>query len=340
MKTKLEKEAAAWVIKEQEGLNDLEKKELESWCAQSLETKSAMQRARLAWNRFDGFEGSSLFDDLIESPRSIDGSWYRWAVIAAVLLISTAGFFWNVWLTNSDENNALEEGRIMASWEDTDWIELEDESTIELNEGTTVEYLSDSHKRTVWVKSGEAYFSVKADPNRPFVVYAGSTRTEAVGTEFSVKMGVQSVEVLVTEGKVRFSVGNEAVSTDNNNSDPNLEEALLPENHRAVVEDSEGGSGGFVISQVTPSEVKNLTAWKPVTLRFESAPLRDVVAEFNRYNQVKLVIVDPAISDIRIVAKFRSNNLQSFLRLLEVTSGIISVHDGEQILLSTPETSP
>jgi transmembrane sensor len=53
------------------------------------------------------------------------------------------------------------------------------------------------------LKQGEAFFEVAKDPNRPFVVSAGSKRVVAVGTKFSVRRDADSVGVVVTEGKVR-----------------------------------------------------------------------------------------------------------------------------------------
>lgn len=332
MKTKLEKTAAAWVIREQEGLTEREIGELKQWCVRNPDADAALQRARQAWARFDGMEGSDAFDDLLEPEPGNGFAFLRWGSIAALFLLSTMGVIWAIWSFDGTPKGLVQPVPTVASWEAGDWIELDDQSTIELNTGAVVEYLLMDSSRSVWVLSGEAYFTVAADPDRPFVVYAGSTRTEAVGTEFNVKMGTQSVEVLVTEGKVRFSVGTGMVSAQAE-PDPRTEEAYLPENHRAVVADPEAGAGGIVIREVSESELRHTMAWKPVTLRFESAPLREVVAQFNRYNSMQLVIADPAIADIRIVAKFRSNNLQSFLRLLEVTSDISALREGERIHL-------
>lgn len=328
--------AAAWVVREQDGLNEREKRNLVQWCEQNPHAFKALEGARQAWDRFDCVEGSDAFDDLLGPSSRSRFARIRWASVAAFILLSTIGVIWGVWEFKGPIPGQVQSARTIASWKNIDWIELQDHSTIELNAGAVVEYALDKHFRKVWVRSGEAYFTVAPDPQRPFVVLAGNTRSEAVGTQFNVKLGAQSVEVLVTEGKVHFSVA-KGFSSGEEVSGSIAEEALLLVNYQATVAEAEEGARGIVIREVTDSERSHAIEWKPVTLRFDSAQLADVVAEFNRYNTVQMVIADPEIAGIRIVAKFRSNNLQSFLRLLEVTSGISAVREGEVILLSSAD---
>ena len=58
-------------------------------------------------------------------------------------------------------------------------------------------------------------------------------------------------------------------------------------------------------------------AWQPRMLTFTDEPLAVILNEFNRHNPVVLRIDDPALQDVRLSARFRSDNVQGFLRLLE-----------------------
>jgi transmembrane sensor len=68
-------------------------------------------------------------------------------------------------------------------------------------------------------------------------------------------------------------------------------------------------------------------SWRDGLLIFEGKPLGEVAAEFNRYNQVQLV-VDPSATGVVVDGSFRATNVEGFLRLLEQGFGVESVPDG------------
>ena len=61
--------------------------------------------------------------------------------------------------------------------------------------------------------------------------------------------------------------------------------------------------------------------------------MRDVVAEFNRYNARKLVVGDRATADILVGGNFRADNVDSFVRLLDVGFGVAAAPHGDEIVL-------
>src|SRR3546814_13380985 len=58
-------------------------------------------------------------------------------------------------------------------------------------------------RRVLFRSRGEAYFEVKHDAGRPFVVWAGERKVTVLGTRFSVRRDGDKVRVAVVEGKVR-----------------------------------------------------------------------------------------------------------------------------------------
>ena len=76
------------------------------------------------------------------------------------------------------------------------------------------------------------------------------------------------------------------------------------------------------IATLTSGEIERVLAWQHRMLDFTAAPLAEVVAEFNRRNAVQLVIVDPALAAMTISASFRSDNVDGFVRLVEVGFGV------------------
>ncbi|MEX2367460.1 MAG: FecR domain-containing protein, partial [Pseudohongiellaceae bacterium] len=62
-----------------------------------------------------------------------------------------------------------------------------------------------SNARIVQLLAGEAFFDVAHDPELPFLVYVGKYAVRAVGTAFSVQAGQNSVDVIVTDGRIEVS---------------------------------------------------------------------------------------------------------------------------------------
>jgi transmembrane sensor len=145
----------------------------------------------------------------------------------------------------------------------------------------------------------------------------------AVGTAFNVRLGAATVEVLVTEGQVRVNSSGSAHA-------PGI--SILRIGQRAVVPLS-SGSLPPQVTHVSAEEIAYYLGWKPKLLEFASTPLKEVVAEFNRRNHVQLVIADPALCAVPIVASFRSDNIDGFVRLLELSAGVQAERDGDTIAL-------
>ena len=210
--------------------------------------------------------------------------------------------------------------------------------------------------------SGEVHFNVVRDPARPFVVLAGGTEVKAIGTAFNVRCEGGTLEVLVTEGLVRWGI-------------PLLDGLAVPSRPRSDVSEivpSQGTDSAFdpsvasfafhqnlthgqksrmklsqplrtppVVETVGPDEVRALLSWKHELLEFDATPLAAAITEFNSRNDIKLVITENSLGDTPIVASFRSDNLGGFVRLLELVADVRADYSREgEILLqrSDPDT--
>lgn len=83
-------------------------------------------------------------------------------------------------------------------------VQLADGSTLTLNGATGVDVTLAPDRRTVTLRSGEAYFDVAHDPARPFVVQAGASSARVLGTAFDLNLTGGHVELEVYRGAVRF----------------------------------------------------------------------------------------------------------------------------------------
>lgn len=136
--------------------------------------------------------------------------WFQWTAAAAVVIAS--GFGWLFF-----QQPGFQEENIVQTPQTPHGIEVKNTATnprkIHLEDGSVVILKANSNitypehfgkqSRSVFLK-GEAFFNVKRDPNKPFVVHTGELVTEVLGTSFTVKSyeESQAIEVVVATGRV------------------------------------------------------------------------------------------------------------------------------------------
>src|SRR5690606_41475040 len=84
-------------------------------------------------------------------------------------------------------------------------IQLAHGTAIQLGAASTLTTRYAADRRAVDLRSGEAFFTVTHDSDRPFVITAGPLHIEDLGTAFNVRRTGQRVSVAVTEGRGRLS---------------------------------------------------------------------------------------------------------------------------------------
>lgn len=107
-----------------------------------------------------------------------------------------------LFLSNQQDSNLSHSGLYVTSIGEQTSVELADGSVVQLNTNSQVNVKYDQRTRNVKLLHGEAYFKVSPDTQRPFSVYAGKGRVEAIGTEFSVRLIENDIDVTVAEGRV------------------------------------------------------------------------------------------------------------------------------------------
>lgn len=272
------------------------------------------------------------------NPDLLAGPWVKqpWLLglvsLGAVAALLILGLF--VWQSQDHNFNGFlpETGAMALEYQ---IHRLHDGSIVELNKGAQISIRYNGYERRVDLLSGEAYFEVAKNPDRPFIVSARGIDVKAVGTAFNVRLENDSLEVLVTHGRVL------------------MDSSALIENHKfqktkaPTISKPELGAGqrsvvSFatevvvpVVEEITEEEVEVELAWKHQVLEFVERPLSEIVEEFNRYNTRQITISDEELLDTEITATFRSYNLDGFVRLLELTGPVkATVQDDESITLS------
>lgn len=317
----IERQAADWLAL-QAGSNwsATDQAELTRWLEASTANKVAYIRLEAAWNQANRLKALGVTArPQRTTPRKVRQrpAWNRFRAVslaAGVMLVMTLGIIGYLRLPSGSSFQTTV-GALTA-------VPMSDGSKVTLNTDSQVRIAVTEHERRINLGRGEAFFEVAKDPTRPFVVVAGRCRVVAVGTQFSVWREADEVRVAVTEGRVRIERG-EAVTGSN---DPTTEVAAGSIAH--------AGDAGVLVEHRRPGEVEETLGWRRGFLFFHDLPLSEAVAEFNRYNQSKIVLGNSDIAGIRISGSFRSTNVSGFVHLLQEGFSITVEQRGEQITLS------
>ncbi len=185
-----------------------------------------------------------------------DNFWrpWRYAGIAAALLIAVAAYPLYNFLTPA---YAIETGLGQPRE-----IALDDGSVIALNGGTRIT-LDKRNPRIATLDYGEAQFTVKHNAAKPFVVKAGGSVFQDVGTVFNVRRDNRDTELAVSEGSVLFN--------------PSMQAVLLKTGHRLTAKD---GDAKPALSIVDPAIIGG---WRSGRLSYDAAPLSRVASDLSRF---------------------------------------------------------
>lgn len=165
-------------------------------------------------------------------------TWFKAAAAVVVLGLASMVYYTNFLSNQSDSTITYQE---LVSDETDGLIEqtnnsnkpqlitLSDASSVLLQPNSKLSYpkIFTGNERKVYL-SGEGFFEISKDPNKPFYVYANETVTKVYGTSFRViaYANKPNVEVLVRTGKVK-------VSSNPNVANASTEEVMLLPNQAA-----------------------------------------------------------------------------------------------------------
>ena len=182
-------------------------------------------------------------------------------------------------------------------------LNLPDSSVIWLNKNTTVTYpekFTDSIRNIKL--SGEAFFKIKRNPEKPFVITTQNALIKVLGTSFNIKTTEKITKVDVTIGKVRVS---------------NLK-------HSQYTDITKGYSAKVEHSKVTDfkSDNINYSAWRTGVFIFNNTKLCKAVKDLNSYYNNRFVLDDKTGIHCNLTAKFNKADITEVIEVIELTCDI------------------
>lgn len=199
---------------------------------------------------------------------------------------------------------------------------LPDGTKVWLNSNTTLTYESQKDQRIVNLQ-GEAYFEVASlqlpgtwgKANKlPFVVQTKDQRVEVLGTQFNVKSFAEEKTTATTllEGQVQIAM--------------NTQQMLLYPGEQAV------STGQHLKKQNV--NMSTVMAWKQGEFVFNEEKLGEIIAQLERWYNVKFELQDARLADIRFEALVSKHlQLKEILNLLELTGKVRFTVKDQKILV-------
>lgn len=337
----IEAATAVWLSLRDRGMNAAETAEFVRWLQQDPQHAAVFAELDAVWKDFDrlsavpGSATAAAPDADLLAPRARPPASRAWAWTGAGLAAAAALVVLAAIQSSTPSHTA--ETAVGAFQK----LDLPDGSVAQLNTDSAIDTAFTATERRVRIVRGEVFFNVTQDPARPFIVTSGPVAVRAIGTAFNVRRRADSVEILVTEGRVRVDDAEAGRSLLPAAALAHPEPALLIAGERATVALARGNSAAppspATVVAVSRPATQRFLAWQERRLEFDAESLDEVVREFNRYNQRKLVIADSRLSSRRFSGTFRADGCESLVRLLEQDFGVAAETREREIVLRLKE---
>ncbi len=205
-------------------------------------------------------------------------------------------------------------------------ITLADGSEITLGAKSQLKAWATNKERRVILVSGQAFFNVAKNPQRPFWVDAGETTVRVVGTQFDVRKGSDRTRVAVLEGIVNVTSAHKS-------------------NHNTPVVLTAGqqvtrlNAGNF--EAVNAISVSELESWRNGRLIYLRASLADVVADANRYFKGSISLGSKNLADLKVTAAVSTNQMDALTDMLTSSLPVVLQRDAQNniVIMSSSDVN-
>ena len=164
------------------------------------------------------------------------------------------------------------------------------------------------------VLTGEAYFEVTRNKEKPFIVMVGGIRVNVLGTHFNVNAYPEekAVKTTLLEGSVRINKGNIT--------------GLLKPGQQGILDNDK------TVVTVSNADIEEVMAWKNGLFQFDGADITTIMEEIARWYDVD-VAYPGKVPMHRFQGKIsREAQLSDVLRILELSNVKFTV-TGKKIIV-------
>jgi len=223
-------------------------------------------------------------------------------------------------------------------------LTLPDGTLVWLNAGSRLTYGKnyDSMRREVTL-TGEAFFEVAKNNQKPFLIHTDRVDIQVLGTSFNVKSypSDKTTETTLIHGSIEVSI----------KARPS-EKIILKPNQKLVVGNDPGlvqvanqrrevaankGEPLVSIRQPTYEQATGAiieTSWVDNKLTFREESFGDVARQMERWYGITIRFTDPALEEMGFTGSFKEETIQQALDALRLTASFSYRIDGNQITIN------
>jgi len=207
--------------------------------------------------------------------RLIDNRWFQ---AAAILLVSvTAGLIFFM-LPKRNSREIVTYSYFKTPYGTRKSFALPDGSIIVLNSGSAIRVPSNFGRQSREIAlTGEAFFEIKHNAEKPFTIRSGKLLITDLGTAFNVKAYPE-------DGKVQVAVESGEVKVEKNspNGNPVLFAGSVKGNHQFTYDRL---SDHYSVNDIQPGD---MLGWRQNKLRFDNATFNEIAHTLERWYNVKI----------------------------------------------------
>ena len=256
------------------------------------------------WNELDETPIRRLMEQplslIAEADKKRRSPWHESVVLKLSLWMGSVAAACLVVLSLCNVFGVFDSDMYLASGDDSKgYFVLPDDSKVWLNQGSTLYVPRGMSGRIRRVRlSGEGYFEVSKDVDRPFVVETGDFDVEVLGTKFTVSAYEgEPAAAYLSEGCVKVT-------------GENVPETVLKP-------DQKFGRDEAGQWRVSAEKAANHTAWTGNSLFFDDAPITDIVQCLEHWYNVRISLSDSeSLKSLNLTMTVRTEPLSEILGAL------------------------
>jgi ferric-dicitrate binding protein FerR (iron transport regulator) len=221
----------------------------------------------------------------------------------SVYLLHTGGVF----RSNSNQITWTERKTISG---EKSILNFPDGVKITLNGNSKLKYTQNlqNHKREVFL-DGEAFFEVKHDTSRQFIVHSKNITTTDLGTQFNISAFTddKNISVSLVEGSVKVT-----------ETKPNSVQkaSILQPNEKLVY------NSGSKLSKIEKFDLLDAIGWKDNILKFKDETLKNVFVKLERAYGIKFELQTKSFESFLITANFDKASVETVTKLIKKLTGL------------------